>query len=114
EIAALCFVLFLLFRDINGKSPGKLVTGTMVVGRAGSPSTTKQRLIRNLPFAITMLPLFIPILGYISYGLLDLMFLIESIIVLAGKRRIGDQMAGTIVVRRNTLPIRQARLNLEV
>ena len=114
EIAALCFVLFLLFRDINGRSPGKLVTGTTVVGRAGSPSTAKQRLLRNLPFAVTVLPLFIPFLGYVDYWILSVVILIEAVIVLAVNKRFGDQIAGTIVVKRSSVTARPGRVNLEI
>ena len=114
EIAALFFVLFLLFRDINGRSPGKLVTGTMVVNRGGSPSTAKQRLLRNLPFAVTVLPLFVPLLGYVDYWMLSVVLTIEAIIVLAINKRFGDKMAGTVVVKRSSMPVRQARLNVEL
>jgi len=115
EVAAVSMVLFWLFRDINGKSPGKALVGTVIVSRSGSPATTRQRIVRNLPFAVSILPLFIPIIGYVDFPLQWCVYILEAIMVLVSCERLGDKMAGTMVIKRPSVPISyQERLGAEL
>lgn len=107
-------ILLWLFRDINGRSPGKVIVGTTIISRHGGPAKPMQRVIRNLPFGLALLPLFFPLIGVPVAGTLDLLMTIaEMIVVLATGERIGDKMAGTMVVKRSSVtaaqqPIRRA------
>ena len=97
--------LFWLLRDINGASPGKTVCGLVVENRAGGPSTANQRIIRNLPFAVVVLPLVIPALGIpVAYTIQLVLVTVEALLVLANGDRLGDKLAGTKVVRRSSAP----------
>jgi uncharacterized RDD family membrane protein YckC len=89
-----------LLRDITGASLGKTVMHSLVVSQDGSPSSTSQRIIRNLPFVIPGILGMIPILGLLFQiwaGVL--VFVLEMTLFLFTSRRLGDRLAGTMVVR---------------
>ncbi len=87
-----------LLRDINGASLGKSFTGSIVLSAGGSPSTTSQRIIRNIPIALAVFLELIPLAGILFWfiGLL-IVLPIELILLLVGGRRLGDVLAGTNV-----------------
>ncbi len=90
-----------LFRDINGASLGKMLMGSVVGSVDGSPSTTNQRIMRNVPLAIPGILGMIPVLGvFFEFGLALFIFGGEAIILLATGRRFGDSLAGTQVFRK--------------
>jgi uncharacterized RDD family membrane protein YckC len=103
ELGAIVICGFWLLRDINGRSLGKAALGTEVVGRTGTRSTSMQRIVRNIPFGIAILPLFIPFLGYLDFPVQSLMFLLECIVVLITGERLGDKLAGTMVIQQGSL-----------
>ncbi|MBT9331033.1 RDD family protein [Paracidobacterium acidisoli] len=90
--------LYWLLRDINGASPGKSLLGLAIVSRGGGRSTTMQRILRNLPFAIMVLPLLIPYIGLTDYPIQLFVILVEALMVILTRERIGDKLAGTMVV----------------
>ena len=90
-----------LLRDINGASPGKSVMGSFVGSTDGTPSTTQQRLLRNLPLAIPGVLGMIPLIGIFFEGAVALViFGTEAILLLVTGRRFGDRLAGTAVFRK--------------
>ncbi len=90
-----------LLRDINGASPGKSVMGSFVGSADGTPSTTQQRLLRNLPLAIPGILGMIPLIGIFFEGIVALViFGTEAILLLVTGRRFGDRLAGTAVFRK--------------
>ena len=100
-LAGLAAVAYWLFRDINGASPGKSVVGLVVVSRSGAESTQMQRIMRNLTFAIPVLPLVVPFVGAaVAVPLSGIVFIVEGIMVLTSGERIGDKIGGTLVAER--------------
>jgi uncharacterized RDD family membrane protein YckC len=70
----------------NGRSPGKAAVGLRVVGRNGFPIDLRSSLVRNVMRIADILP------AYYLVGLI-------SIVLSPGSERLGDHVAGTIVVR---------------
>lgn len=70
----------------NGRSPGKAAVGLRVVRRNGYPVDLRSSLVRNVMRIVDMLP------AYYLVGLI-------SIILSPGSERLGDHVAGTLVVR---------------
>lgn len=90
-----------LLRDIGGASPGKSVLGSFVASQDGSPASTSQRVLRNLPLAIPGFLGMIPLIGiFFEFGVAAVIFGIEAILLLATGRRFGDRLAGTTVFRK--------------
>jgi len=97
------FVLlaYWLLRDITGASLGKLVLGLVVVKKDGTPSGTKERILRNLPLAIGPAMLIIPLAGYvIAPSVAGIIVLTEIVLLLAKQERLGDMLAGTTVIKK--------------
>ena len=102
----LLHVLYWLLRDINGASLGKSVMGSFVANENGGPSTTQQRILRNVPLAIPGLFGMIPLIGIVFEFFIALfVFGGEALLVLATGRRLGDRLAGTTVLS-NRPPIK--------
>jgi uncharacterized RDD family membrane protein YckC len=100
-IGGVLLTFFWLFRDINGASPGKMAMGLTVVNRSEGPSSVKQRILRNVPFAISIAPLVVPIVGYEVAAVLQLLAVVGEIaMVLFTGDRLSDRLVGTKVVRR--------------
>jgi uncharacterized RDD family membrane protein YckC len=70
----------------GGRSPGKLLVGLRVVRRNGLPIDLRSSIVRNLMRAVDMLP------AEYVFGLI-------SILLSSSGERLGDHVAGTIVVR---------------
>ena len=70
----------------NGRSPGKMLTGLRVVRRDGMPIDLRSSTLRNLMRIVDILP------EYYVVGLV-------SILLSPGGERLGDHVAGTIVIR---------------
>ena len=98
---ALLSAAFVLFRDMNGASFGKSMLGCRVVSKNGTPATTKQKMLRNVIFVLPDLAALIPFLG-IFLGPIGFVTLacLELFVLLVTGERIGDKMAGTMVVKR--------------
>jgi uncharacterized RDD family membrane protein YckC len=97
-LAALVFVIFLLMFGYfaafelawNGQTPGKRVIGIRVVKDSGRPLTPAETIGRNLLRIVDQLPAF--------YALGVLVALLN-----AQNKRLGDFIAGSIVVREGTI-----------
>ncbi len=90
-----------LLRDVGGASIGKSVMGSFVASENGAPSTTSQRILRNVPLAIPGVIGMIPLIGIIfEFVVAVVIFGGEAILLLATGRRFGDRLAGTSVFRR--------------
>ncbi len=97
----LIHAVYWLLRDIGGASPGKSVLGSFVATQNGSPASTSQRILRNLPLAIPGFVGMIPLIGvFFEFGLAAVIFGVEGILLLATGRRFGDRLAGTLVFRK--------------
>ncbi len=70
----------------NGRSPGKAAVGLRVVRRNGYPIDLRSSLVRNVMRIVDMLP------AYYLVGLI-------SIVLSPTSERLGDHVAGTIVMR---------------
>jgi uncharacterized RDD family membrane protein YckC len=90
------FGYFVLFESLNaGRSPGKAITGLRVVRVTGGPVGLRASLLRNVTRLVDWLP-----------GL----YVVGAVLILATKnhQRLGDMLAGTLVVRERTAASRQA------
>ena len=91
------FVVFDLL--LSGSSPGKRALGLRVIHESGRPLTPSESILRNLLRAADILPLFYAI--GISTMCLDRKF-----------RRLGDLVAGTVVVREPRVRFRKGQTNI--
>ena len=99
--AGLLLTPYWLLRDVTGASLGKLLLGMKVVGQDGQPATVGARILRNLPLIAAPLCMLIPLLGYILVGPVALIvILVEGIMLLSQGTRLGDKMAGTVVLKK--------------
>lgn len=104
-IAGLLLVPYWLLRDITGASLGKLLLGTRVMGKDGQEASVGARILRNLPLAVGPAFFIIPVLGYlIGPPIALLAILIEAILVVTQGERLGDRLAGTVVVKKADKP----------
>lgn len=96
---------YILLRDalFQGQSVGKKLLRIRVVtiadARGGS---VRESILRNFPLALGFLLPIIPIVGHLlGAGFALFVFVTEAIAIVTDKRgrRLGDKMAGTIVVR---------------
>jgi uncharacterized RDD family membrane protein YckC len=100
-IAGLFLASYWLLRDITGNSLGKMLLKTHVVLRNGEESGTGARVLRNLPLMIAPVLFMIPFIGYILGSSVSIIvILVESIMLLTQGERLGDKLAGTIVVKK--------------
>ncbi|QBD79862.1 RDD family protein [Ktedonosporobacter rubrisoli] len=85
------FAYFFLFELILGQTPGKSLCGLMVVDLNGQRLTLRTALIRNLLRYVDAFPGF---------------YLVGGIVMLntSQRQRLGDIVAGTLVVRRSSVP----------
>lgn len=98
-IAILVFLYWVL-RDVSGASIGKRILGLKVMSKSGQEATKFQCIVRNLAFALPAVALVIPYLGLLLDGGLDLIIMgVELIVLLATKNRLGDKIAGTMVIK---------------
>lgn len=91
---------YMLLRDQGGASIGKRVMGLRVVGKDGHPANRNALIMRNVVLSFPYLLHFIPYLGILLTILVwaPICF-IESVSALITSQRIGDKLAGTIVVK---------------
>lgn len=90
-----------LLRDIGGASLGKLALGMKVVSQDGQPASKGARVLRNLPLIAAPLCMLIPFLGYVLVVPVGaIVLLVEGIMLLSQGSRLGDKMAGTVVVKK--------------
>jgi uncharacterized RDD family membrane protein YckC len=98
-IVGLLLTPYWLLRDISGRSLGKMALDMNIVDTQGNAPTKGALVLRNLPFIIGSLFMIIPILGYIGPFISLFVLIIETIFLLAQGQRLGDKLAGTVVVK---------------
>jgi uncharacterized RDD family membrane protein YckC len=81
-------LVFVLLQGLTGATPGKLVTGLRVVGPDGRRPGLLRALVRTVLWVVDGFPWPIPILGWLIA------------VCNRRRRRLGDMVAGTVVVRR--------------
>jgi len=87
---------FVLFESLNdGRTPGKAMTGLRVVRVTGGPVGVRASLLRNVVRLVDWLPS---------------LYAVGAILILATRnhQRLGDMLAGTLVVRERTAVSRLA------
>jgi uncharacterized RDD family membrane protein YckC len=84
----------------QGRTPGKRAAGLRVVDGRGLAITVEQSFVRNIVRALDFLPVF--------YGVGGLCALLDR-----DRRRLGDVLADTVVVRERTAPSARAAAALE-
>ena len=90
----------LLVKDVTGASLGKWLVGVRVTDMTGTSSGAVRRLFRNLTLAAAPLLMGVPYAGRIAV----MISMVEMVLVLAQQERLGDRLAGTVVIRRAVLP----------
>ena len=111
ELLGILGALYMLLRDMNGASLGKLAFGLRVARADGSEASATGRILRNLPLSLADLPILIPVPGIdllITSVTVGLVSLIEYVLLLTTRRRLGDRMAGTVVLERTAARAAQA------
>jgi uncharacterized RDD family membrane protein YckC len=83
----LYFAYFALFEAASGQTPGKMVTGVVVVGEDGSPPDLRATATRALLLVVDWFPYPLFLVGLAAIYRSD------------GDQRIGDILAETVVVR---------------
>ncbi len=97
-------VAYLLLADgfLEGQSPGKRLGGVKVVNRrTRCKALYRESIIRNLPFAIVLVLVFLPVIGWILFLVAGLFVLAFELFMAWSDRfglRIGDVLADTQVV----------------
>jgi uncharacterized RDD family membrane protein YckC len=91
---------YLLMRDQGGASIGKRAMGLRVIGSNGQPASRNALIVRNALLALPYLLHFIPFLGVIlTFVFWAPVCFIEAMSALITGQRIGDKLAGTMVVK---------------
>lgn len=90
-ITIIPFVYFIIMEAVQGATVGKMVLGICVVKLDGSDISWGQAIVRNLLRIVDQLPAAIP-------------YLLGAVLILNSSRRqrLGDRLAGTVVVRRSS------------
>ena len=97
-------VIYLCISDslYDGQSIGKRLMGFGVISLVdGSPCSTKQSFIRNLPFTVPLFFLIFPFWGWIFSGIFAVPLALMEVYFLFKKNsahRLGDIMADTTVI----------------
>jgi len=100
-IAGLLLTPYWLLRDVFGVSLGKLALGMRIVRLNGQPASAAPRILRNVPLMVGPACLIIPVLGYIlAPPVAGIAVLVEGVLVLTQGSRLGDRLAGTVVVKK--------------
>ncbi|MFZ9000974.1 MAG: RDD family protein [Bacteriovoracaceae bacterium] len=99
----------------NGQSVGKKFMGFCVISlEDGSPCSTRQSFIRNLPIIVPLIPAILPIWGWIFSILLGIPLIVMEVYLifkLDSGHRLGDVMADTSVMGndRNTVAAKNSK-----
>jgi len=100
-VAGLIWIVYFLFRDINGASIGKMLLGNVVISKNGRPASARQKILRNILLVLPDLVEWIPLAGLVAGpGVLIVILGVEGLTLVATGERLGDKFAGTMVVKR--------------
>ena len=102
-VGTLFAVAYLLIADgiFSGKSFGKRLIGLRVVKEGGEAISYRESIIRNFPFGVIAFLTIIPFLGWfivLTLGLAYMVFEVYFCAVNVMGERLGDIVAGTIVI----------------
>jgi uncharacterized RDD family membrane protein YckC len=100
QVGYIAGLSYLLISDglLEGRSLGKKVIGLKVISAsAGRAGTFRDSILRNIPFAVALLLLQIPLIGWLLSAAI---FVLEFLLMLGNKEghRLGDDIAGTKVI----------------
>ena len=99
--AGLLLIPYWLLRDVAGASLGKLLLGMKIAQKDGAPAPVGARVLRNLPLILGPVCMLIPFLGYMLAPPVALTaILVEEILLLSQGNRLGDRLAGTVILRK--------------
>jgi uncharacterized RDD family membrane protein YckC len=93
-VGRLLVAAYLLLRDAGGMSPGKRRMKLRVVAAGGAEATPGQRVLRNVTIAAAPISAGIPVAVQAAW----LLVLLETVLVMSGRNRLGDLLAHTTVV----------------
>lgn len=100
-IAGLFLTPYWLLRDVGGASLGKVLLGMRIATLDGQPASTGARVLRNLTLIPVPLCMIIPLIGYVLVTpVAVIVILVEAIMLLSQGARLGDKLAGTVVVKK--------------
>jgi uncharacterized RDD family membrane protein YckC len=101
--AAAASFSYALLRDVKGASLGKHIMHLKVLSKSGRPATTGQLIGRNVIFALPSLAYIFPFIGILITNVLYLvLIIIELVLWVSTRNRIGDRLASTMVVKQKT------------
>ncbi len=100
-------LFYLLISDgfLQGRSPGKWLIGLQVLVPARQAGCSfRESIIRNLPLAGAYCLTVVPYLGWLAMGII---LTVEGLLVIGNEQgmRIGDELAGTLVLENETLNV---------
>jgi uncharacterized RDD family membrane protein YckC len=103
QVGYIAGLSYLLISDglFDGRSLGKKVIGLKVISAsAGRAGTFRDSILRNIPFAVALLLLEIPLIGWLLSVAAVAIFVLEFLLMLGNKEghRLGDDIAGTKVI----------------
>ena len=84
-------LVFVGLQGLTGATPGKLLVGLRVVGPDGRPPGIVRAVLRTMLLVVDGFPWFLPLLGWLL------------VTTTRRHRRLGDMVAGTLVVRRRAI-----------
>jgi uncharacterized RDD family membrane protein YckC len=100
-VTLLIIVPYWLLRDVTGAGIGKRLMGLEVIQVDGTPPRQGPRILRNITIVAPNICLVVPGFGHLLFFLFSLIvYLGEIVLVLSGNRRLGDRLAGTMVVQK--------------
>ena len=100
-VTFLVIVPYLLLRDAAGGGIGKRLLGLEIVQVDGTPPRQGPRILRNITLVIPWVPIVVPGIGHLLFALIAFfVYIAEFVLVLTGNTRIGDRLAGTMVVQK--------------
>jgi uncharacterized RDD family membrane protein YckC len=109
QFFSICFLIpYWLLRDIGGASIGKRLLGLRVVDYNGQVPMLGSRIKRNLIFALPVIALLLPVIGFFGAAVAFLIVsLVEAILIARRGERMGDRDARALVidVRSSRLPV---------
>ena len=96
----LILLIYWLLRDVFGRSLGKKALGLDIRTMSGAAPGPGALVVRNLTISVSFFAYMLPFIGYPLFLTLEsLMNIIELILVISTGARLGDRLAGTVVVR---------------
>jgi uncharacterized RDD family membrane protein YckC len=99
--AGVVLLAWWLLRDITGASLGKRMLGLRVVRQDGGESSPRERILRNVTLIGGPISMLIPMTAAVmgsAVGLVITIIEMASLVML--KRRLGDMLAGTAVIKK--------------